>query len=124
MLNRPIIRYGELSQQETDDLVRQANALRDFIPRAQKRIAFSGGAAPCEPKGCDELIRVIRQGLENGRTLRRIRSCNIDYDVGTGGVTDYVCQWDDEPNIGNWRGPERNPHVKKAIESSPWRTAT
>src|SRR5438094_188617 len=75
-------------------------------------------------EACDELIRVIRQGLENGRTLRRIRSCNIDYDVGTGGVTDYVCQWDDEPNIGNWRGPERNPHVKKAIESSPWRTAT
>ncbi len=122
-LIQPIIRYGELPQQETDDLVAQAKALRDFIP-AQKRIQFSQDSALCESKDCDDLIRVIRQGLEDGRTLRKIRYCEIDHDTGSGGVWQYVCLWDDEPDIGNWHGRERNPYMEEAIESSPWRTVT
>jgi len=111
MLNTPIIVYDDYEPQQVSDLIAKAKALTDFVPGAQQRIDFSltqGQAAPDEDENCN-ILHIIRQGIEDGRTLRKIRWCNIDYNSGTGGVMEYVCLWDDEPDIDNWRGPPQNP---------------
>src|SRR5437016_2124401 len=111
MLNQPIIGYGELLPQEISDLLTQARALKDFKPEAQKRIHFAEEWAICGPEPDGVLVRVIRQGIEDGRVLRKVRYCEIDYDTGSGGVREYVCLWDDEPDIDNWRGKPQNPYT-------------